>query len=145
MKPEKGFLLGLSLLVACTAAGVTAYDAWDRRQFEVRSPLAAGLPSSEEKADDIFRERVQERFPEGTPAAELMRELAAQSFVDSNKFVRGLSSRATEPVDSLNGEYLLMRNSSWLFGCWQRWEVSWTMTRHGQISVLNTQYQHVCS
>jgi hypothetical protein len=138
-------LLTMMLALVIFAAAYVGYDAWERSIFAKRSPIAAGLPRSEEQANAQFRDRVYQRFAAGLSAAEAMRELLAQGFIGPQGASNSVLPGPAEPLKSFNAGFTLVRHSSWLLNCRQRWDISWATTPQGRMVSLNAQYQHICA
>ena len=79
---------------------------------EALPPIAADLPAETEAAGHVFQQRVQQRFPVGTPEGELISTLKSQGFV-----IHG----ATEAGDFNNA--ILRRDADGL--CQTEWSVRW--------------------
>ncbi len=59
---------------------IAALCAWEEYNFVRRSPLAADLPAKFADARAVFRKRILEKFPLGSPEGELVKVLSDQGF-----------------------------------------------------------------
>ena len=88
--------------------------------------LIADLPARYKDADAAFRQRVQARFPLGSPEADLVAELRRQRFQPAT-------------FGSAEGRYqAVLRLDTWV--CNQAARIWWTVDEAGHLTSLDTRY-----
>jgi len=140
----KYLLLSIAAVLGLAIASVVvvfAYLAFDEYRFVWRSPLAAGLPPEFGVADSVFQKRVRERFPLGSSAVELVKELEREGFTSNNAF--GDSFWQRDAVAWPNTLFLTP-GPGWSFPCRLVWIVVWNSDAAAQITAIDANYHGIC-
>jgi len=96
-----------------------------------KPPLASNLPSDNIQADVVFDHRIQTRFPVGSSAAGIARELRNQGFSPSPDH----GDTAAEHVYSYEGGH---------FPCEFTWNVVWTASSADTVTSIRGVYYVTC-
>jgi hypothetical protein len=104
---------------------------------ESRSPLAAKLPSDLSEAQQEFAQRISNRFPVGSPEADLIAALSAEGFV------------SPEPILLPGGRALVNDKGSLVRQrrkgrCISMWGVGWSTDEKQNISTTKAVYHSSC-
>ncbi|HUY68623.1 MAG TPA: hypothetical protein VMV79_04920 [Alphaproteobacteria bacterium] len=106
---------------------VTAVIIWAVNYFFERKPpplpqLVAGLSGDTTAQSAAFQQRVEDKFPVGTPAGDMTEELAREGF------------KLTDTAAIFERRILK---------CEDHWEIDWQAS-HGDVTWVNTSYYRSC-
>lgn len=113
-----------------------------------RLPLVGNLPSDQTEADFEFGRRISDRFPVGSPEADLVAALSAEGFERPEYLIAAQPGRPrvyerlqrNEDQDAKN----LMERGRRKGQCIFTWRVGWNTGETQLISMLFTQYSSFC-
>jgi hypothetical protein len=132
-------------VLAVIAAGALYIGSfiWDEYRLPSRSPIAANLPREFRLATVEFRKRIHERFPIGSQAADMVRELKSQGFVEVKP---GTDWWAGEDNPWSHGATPAGQMTLQMPGlpCRLVWNVVWQTANGEEISAIYAEYHGLC-